>query len=208
MDVTRVNMDELVHQLLGKRKRRFAIMYRWNFRQPIRGETMTDIVRTLMETLLHKPFSVSITHEGILLWKTEPGLLIPYKWLLKEEREWVKQLFLQRKHVFQSIRKSENGQFEMSNISLQPTLSIFARRELVRDFVLLCHIQKPARMHALRYAILQAIQQLIVRGNRVDPMLASIMRLLNNQCGVDMLMTHDVCNWDNNNVYGSERILV
>lgn len=181
-------VEAFLASLLGKRKRRFPILWCWHARQPVKGETTTDVVYRFVRLLLFSPLQVEMTRQGLTLWPGEPNLMILYSWLTEEELLTIKWLFRNRHTVFRSIRQSDNGDFELSKCKLQVKLSLQHRRELVRDFLFMSQMQKPAIAAHLRFALRQAIEQLILEG-KVDDLFGSVMVFLNRGCGLDKVLT-------------------
>jgi hypothetical protein len=197
MEIHQNILLEFISGLLGKRKRRFSILYKWNVRQPVKGDSISNIIKHMFSTLLYQPIDFIMTHEGIKFWPNHPDLIIPYNWMTSHERQVIKYIFSKRETVFNSKRFSENNQFELTGCKLKPPkdgwLNSVYRRELIRDFIILCQMQKPNRLKELKYGIMKSIQQFIIEpvNGKVDPFLMSLNRWLNNHCGVDMILTYN-----------------
>jgi len=189
-------LKSFVIQLLGTRKRRFTFLYRWNTRQPFVAACLEDVIKQWFKLLLTTPIDLYMTHNEIRLWAHEPGLSIPFAWLLQHERDILKWMFCRRHTLFKSIKRGKHHTFVMSECKVKPTrkdpwLDVFHRRELVRDFVILCHMQKPNVTHVLRYTLLKIIQEMMFDTKCMDPILLSIHRVLHNHCGLDMMLVYD-----------------
>ena len=86
-------LKSFVIQLLGTRKRRFTFLYRWNTRQPFVAACLEDVIKQWFKLLLTTPIDLYMTHNEIRLWAHEPGLSIPFAWLLQHERDILKWMF-------------------------------------------------------------------------------------------------------------------
>lgn len=185
-----------IYKLLGRRKRRFVIMYKWNIRQPVKGDSMLDIISRLFTIILHKPISLEMTQDGIMLWENEPGLLIPYQWMTQRERHDIVVLHLHRNKIFDQPDSANDQEFHFKRCKYRPRklgewLSLNSRKEMVRDFVNLCYMQKEGRLSLLRHSLMKWTQNHLVNGKSSTTSLRiceSLNCLTNNQCGVDLIL--------------------
>lgn len=198
MKVTARHVSQLVFQLLGKRRRRTAIVWRWHAVQPVKGANMADVIHTFFKVLLYQPIVFQMSQLGIHLWPDHHGLVIRYEWLTRGERAMAKAMFNERRALFGHVQFAENGDFMLAKLRQGPPavgawLSLEQRRELVRDFVYMCLMQKPRRAQELRYSMYHAVQRLAVEPvhGRVDPWLASLQRVLDHACLPNQWVTHD-----------------
>jgi hypothetical protein len=176
-------------------------LYRWNlFNTPCQGETLEQVIQTVMSTFLYDPLVFEMSHEALYPWGTkQPGLAIPFGWLSCAELETVKFIHVNRLSLFKRERRlpADPDKFHLSEYMHPLQLCIQHRRELLRDFVGLCmlpHKKSPELQVALHYALLLAAQTLCqeqVRG-RVDAFLMPLNRYLTGFCEFEHVLTTDL----------------
>ena len=191
-------MENVIRGILGKRKRRIPILYRWNARQPpIQKKSLEEIFERFIAVIMYEPLDICMTHAALYPFgHVYSSLAIPYEWMTHYERRQMVQIYHDRASHFKKESKhgALSNQFMLSEvIGQQPTLSIEHRRELFRDFIGMCHVQKdPFKRELVRYALLAAIQQLMHTGPPPDAFFSLVQRYLNGMCDFGSLIVYDI----------------
>lgn len=185
---------ELIKQLLTRRKRRTVILYRWhsNATPPCPGNTLTDILQEFFRTILYLPISLSMTRDALYPFGlNREGLQIPYRWLLPHERKLACQIYQQKNQLFRKHRtfQQHNG-FSLSECIYPIEWKLQHRRELLRDFITICHIQRnPTTWEQLHYALLRTAYYLLHNSQHVcDPFVIPMLRVLFGLCTVEQML--------------------
>lgn len=187
-------VNRFLVDLLGRRSRRIPILYRWNTSSaPCKGDTVENVVDVFINILLYSEICLEMTHLAIYPFgiSNGHGLSIPFTWLTCRELETVKWIHCKRTQLFRCERRHPNKQenFVLQDVIGKLTLSIQHRRELVRDFVGMCLVQKnPEISAALHYALLLAVHKMIHSKVQVDAFIIGILRLLNGLCTFDQVL--------------------
>jgi hypothetical protein len=193
-----MSTDKIVRRLLlgllGKRRRRIPILYRWNLHSaPCKGTSLEEVVANFVYTLLYEPLTLEMTHEALYPWgHVRGGLSIPFSWLNSAELQSVREMHRDRLGLFRTEKRlpKDASQFLLSNYMHPLSLSEQHRRELVRDFVGLCWIQKDEKIrNALCYAILKALHgNLHAVSMPVDQLIVPLIRFMEGNCKFDNIL--------------------
>jgi hypothetical protein len=138
-------------RLLGKRKRRLHILSKWHSTKSIHGDTLKDVIINFIDCILYKPIEIVMYPEYLRIFPID-GLLIYYTWLTKDELEFIKEVYLNRKDYFKNCNVFMNKAFRFYGCTAN--FKIEHRRELVRDFVNIVQNNE--------YDLLYACQQLLL----------------------------------------------
>jgi len=150
-------LEIFLYSLLGKRKRRILILTRWHTTKCIEGDSVQNVIYAFFNCLLYEPLALSLHNDYLKLFNVR-GLHIPYEWLLRNELEYIKKLFVNRVEYFTSKEFYVNGTFTLK--TLRGTLPIQYRRELVRDFIWMVMAQKDGIGDVI---FLRVLQKMLLR---------------------------------------------
>ena len=156
-------MEKLFEQLFKNRKRRLELLIFWNLRRPTRGDTLSEIMKNFIHTILYEPIDVKMTETKLLFFKNRPGFSLPYTHMKFKERTLIGKIYGNRTYLFTSCQRfHDNGKWVLSRYkSTEELLPCRYRRELIRDFILFVMSKRNPYRTNMRYPLIKATQILI-----------------------------------------------
>lgn len=155
-------LDILIYQLLCKKSRRKMILCHWHSgdNPPVEGNSFDKVVANFFDAILYLPLKVSLHNDHLNLFE-KPLLPIPYAWLESHERQTVTELVTRRKEYFESCELYTSGAFSLRRYKKHVEWRIEHRRELLRDFIMICLTKKDFGVYPTNQLMLRVSERLL-----------------------------------------------
>jgi hypothetical protein len=157
-------MDILLYQVLCKKSRRKMILCHWHSAdtQPMEGESFDKVVANFFDAILYLPLKVSLHHDHINLFE-KPILPIQYAWLEDHEKTTIKEMVSKRREYFESCELYTSGSFSLRRYKKNVEWRIEHRRELLRDFIMICLTKKDFGRYKTDQLMLRVSERLLAK---------------------------------------------
>ena len=107
-------MEKLFKALFGRPKRRMQILMWWNVQQPVEGNTLHDVIKNFITTILYKEIYITLTENEFCVFKNEKGLSIKYETMDNMERNTVALIYKERYKTFENVYQYQSGKWKIS----------------------------------------------------------------------------------------------
>jgi hypothetical protein len=127
---------------------------------PVEGDSFDKVVANFFDAILYLPLKVSIHNDHLNLFE-KPILPIPYAWLEPHERQTITELVTKRREYFESCELYTSGAFSLRKYKKTVEWRIEHRRELLRDFIMICLTKKDFGLYPTNQLMLRVSERLL-----------------------------------------------
>jgi len=189
-------VKEFFYELFGQPKRRMQIMLFWHLRQPVRGNTLREVLKKFIETILYESVFLVITNKMVMFFRNEHGLVLPYEFMTCRERDLMKEIYPDRYYLFEQVdRYQANKSWRLSDYRGDPAVLWPAeqRKSMIREFVQFLFYRDSKIKPILRTELIIVTQLLIEKGHhRDDRFIQSLHDKLQNIGDINNWMVSEV----------------
>jgi len=189
-------VERLFEEFFGDSRRRIQIMLFWHLRQPVKGDTVREVLGRFIETVLYAPIYFVVTNKLVMFFRGEHGLALPYEFMTFAERKIMKKIYPDRYFLFDQVdRYQTNRSWRLSEYRGDPQVlwPEKRRRAMVREFVQFLFCRDFKLKPALRVELIIVTQYLIEdRGHRGDRFIQSLHDKLQNIGDINNWMLSEV----------------